>query len=143
MSLPELVKDCVRNGNMSTLLATGMPPEVATYFNETLWPYLESLAEETAELERDLAIEIAESDDILHEETAAVFAAVIELGKRMADLLRQQATGPVKELVDAFDQIAPQATAILTDITIADNDDDDDDDEDGDDEDEDAEGKKS
>jgi hypothetical protein len=91
------------------------------------------------EIEADVQEAIEQTEDLLHADTAAVFAGVIELGRRMAQHLAGLENPEIQGLVVAFTRVAAQAEVTLAEITIPDQPDDGrpENDEDGDDEDED------
>lgn len=134
MSLADLLKDCQRNGKMENILAAGVPPEIAAYFEGTVWPVLEALVEEASEMDETMQDLIEEADDVLHPPTAMVFAGVIELGSRLANRVKQLAPGDATamEEVKAFQIIADNAKTILEEITIPVEEANDEDDDEGD-----------
>jgi uncharacterized membrane protein YccC len=144
MSLSELVKDCKRNGNVASILEAGVDPATATYLADVVWPVVQAMAEEAAELEEDLAEAIEQTEDLLHAETAAYFAALVEVGRRLVEKVKDNPDPEVQQLAGSLLNIASQCEAVLLEITIPDADpdeDDDDEDEDDDEEDDDDDAK--
>lgn len=139
MSLTDLVKDCQRNGDVSAIMAAGVDPATASYIAENLWPVIQSLAEECAEIEEDVQEAIEQTEDLLHAETAAYFAALIEVGRRLVEKCKAIPDPEVQQLITSHTNIANQCEAVLLEITIPDGDpvdgedEDDEDDEDDDD----------
>lgn len=139
MSLSDLVKDCQRNGNATSIVEAGVDPATATYLADNVWPVIQSIAEEAAELEDDLAEAIEQTEDLLHAETAAYFAALIESGRKLVAKVQSNPDPEVQQLCGLFSNVASQCEAVLLEITIPDGDPDDDDDQDDDDDDDDQE----
>ena len=140
MSLSDLVKDCQRNGNVASIIEAGVDPATATYMADVMWPVMQAMAEETAELEDDLAEAIEQTEDLLHAETAAYFAALIEVSRRLAEKVKTNPDPEIQQLVGTLSNVATQCEAVLLEITVPDGDPDDvDEDEDDEDEDDDEE----
>lgn len=140
MSLSDLVKDCQRNGNVASIIEAGVDPATATYLADVVWPVVQAMAEETAELEEDLAEAIEQTEDLLHAETAAYFAALIEVSRRLVEKVKTNPDPEIQQLSGSIINITAQCEAVLLEITVPDGDAEDDD-EDGDEEDDDDDAK--
>lgn len=141
MSLEELVKDCKRNGNAASIIEAGVDAPTATYLADVMWPVIQALAEEAVEIEEDLAESIEQTEDLLHAETAAYFAAHIEIGRQIAKKLEGTADPDLQRLLISQANIASQCEAVLLEITIPDGEDPDDDEDDDDEEEDDDDAK--
>lgn len=137
MSLEELVKDCKRNGNAASIIEAGVDPATATYLADVMWPVIQAMAEEAVEIEEDLAESIEQTEDLLHAETAAYFAALIEVGRKLVAKVADSPDPETKQLAGTLMNVASQCEAILLEVTIPDGEDPDADDDDEDDEEED------
>lgn len=99
-------------------------PDLADYLKHNLLPLLESHVNETAEIDEAVENLVKHEADILHEETAAVFASVIVSGRELAKELaaRMGNDQRLHRLVKEYREIAADAEEILNDITVPDDD---------------------
>lgn len=98
-------------------------PDLADYLKHNLLPLLESHVNETAEIDEAVENLVKHEADILHEETAAVFASVIVSGRELAKELaaRMGNDQRLHKLVKEFREVATEAEAILDEITVPDD----------------------
>lgn len=122
--------------------ATTTTADLVRHLKLTLYPTLESLAEEIGELDECVIDLIEGVDDVLSTETSAVFAGIITGGAVLIAELEKRAAGDaaIAKMITEWRALAAEGTSVLQEITIdlSDVDDADDEDDEGDDEDEDG-----
>lgn len=128
MSLESLRGDMKRNA----VAADRLSDATRDYMQSTVWPFLEALVDEVAEIDDAVAELVDQQEDYLQPETAGVFAAVVQSSLQLAAELKKRANGDqaVLRLVSNHEQICQQVSAILGEITMMPVDDEEDDDED-------------
>jgi threonine dehydratase len=141
MSIESLKADL--SANLQTLVAldpaTATAGDLVKHLKETLWPFLESVVDETAEVDDCVADLISGAEDIMQPETAEVFAAVVAGAVAVAGALRKFITPETEpqlwKVVDELEKNCKSAETIMAEIVIDTGDDEDEDEEidDGDD----------
>jgi len=129
VSLEDLREDLKRN--LAEARACKSWEEVQSHLVNTLWPFLEGQLDDLDEMDDALQELVDEQEDYVQPETAAVFAAVIQLGLQLgAELKKRHPTDAnVTAAVDQYEAICAQAADLLGQITIVPNEDEDDDNE--------------
>lgn len=130
MSLDSLRADMKRNA----LAADRLSDLTRDYMQSTVWPFLEALVDEIAEMDDAVAELVDQQEDYLQPETAGVFAAVVQSSLQLAVELKRRANGDqaVLKLVSNHEQICQQVSAILGEITMVPVDDEEEDEDDED-----------
>lgn len=144
MSLDTLKEDLKQNlATLTTMNELSSVGDVVNHLKNTLWPTLESIVDELAEVDDCVADMVNNAEDILQPETAEVFAAVLAASAVVAAALKPM-LDPDKDadminLVAELERNIKKANAIMQEIVIDDvdpeyddDDDDDDDDNEGD-----------
>lgn len=144
MSLDTLKEDLKQNlATLTTMNELSSVGDVVNHLKNTLWPTLESIVDELAEVDDCVADMVNNAEDILQPETAEVFAAVLAASAVVAAALKPM-LDPAKDadminLVAELERNIKKANAIMQEIVIDDvdpeyddDDDDDDDDNEGD-----------
>lgn len=136
MSLEDLRNDL--KANLAEARNCQSWEDVKNHLVNTVWPYLEAQNEELAEMDDTLAELVDQQEDYVQPETAAVFAAVIQLGLQLGAELKKRHPGDanVAAAVDQHEAMCQQAVELLGQITMVPNDDDEDEGEDDDEDDE-------
>ncbi len=126
MSIEQLREDL----KQITGAAGGMAGDigVASFLQDNLLPWLESLTHEVSEMDGAIEDLVHESADVLHSENAAVFAGIIAGGLAIAAELTTRIGNDQRLLavVRDFRQLAVQGREILEEIVIPDEDEDED-----------------
>jgi hypothetical protein len=148
MSLDTLKEDLKLNlaelAKMTPELTT--PAEIVNHLKDTLWPTIEALVDELAEVDDCVADMIQGAEDILQPETAAVFTAIVAASKVVAEGLKTRMAAanennpPLAKVISELEKNLAEGEALLREIVIDDGESfEDDEGEDGDDEDDDEE----
>jgi hypothetical protein len=113
----------------------GAAPPVWGWLRDNLLPWIQGMADEVEEMDEAIHDVVNQSVDVLHPESAEVFAAIIAAGATMAAELRTRVGDDRRLLKSISEYIAllGRGKELLEDIYISDDDDDGEDDE-GDDE---------
>ncbi len=132
MSLDELRNDLKRNLDEARACASW--EQVRDHLVNTVWPYIEAQLDVVDEMDDAVAELVDHEEDYLQPDTAAVFAAVVQLGLTMGVELKKRAAGDkdVLLLVAQHEQICSQAVEVLSAITMIPNEEEGDEDEDED-----------
>ncbi len=127
MSIETLKLDLKQITEQAQIVSTG--PEVAAFLQNNLLPWFESLIEEVSEMDDSIEDVVHQSVDVLHEDSAEVFAGIIASGTIIASELQTRVGNDARLLavIREWRALAKQGTEILDEIVIPD-------DEDGDDE---------
>ncbi len=98
------------------------PQELGAYLKDNLVPFIASAVDELEEIDSSVEDLVHQSVDVLHEETAEVFAGIITSGVVMANELLSRAGNDQRiiALVREWKKVAAQGEEILTEITIPD-----------------------
>lgn len=88
MGIPELESDIKRN--LTATGTAGLPPEVAAYMTNFVWPMFESVTEEMSSMAEAIDELIEQTDDILHQDTAATLAEPLAIALTLATALEQR-----------------------------------------------------
>jgi hypothetical protein len=104
--------------------------DMAGYLKNNLLPLIETVVNEMEEMDGSIEDLVVHGQDVIHEETAAVFMGLITSGMTMAKELEDLAakTGDSKRLqplIKEWRELAEQGAELLEDITIPDPDADD------------------
>lgn len=145
MSIETLKADL--KANTDTLFAldpmTTTPGDLVKHLRETLWPFLESVVEEAAEIDECVADIISGAEDILQPETAEIFAAIITGAIAVAAALKgriNRETDPgLYKVVEELERNCKAGEALMQEIVV---DTGEDEEADEDDEDEEIEGEE-
>lgn len=120
MSIEQLQGDLQQVVEAATAIVS--PDAILPFLQNNLFPWLESMTEEMAEM--DSAIEEAyhEMPDVLHSESAEVFAGIIASGTVLVAELRRRVGNDQRLLAMAkeWTQLAAKGKEILEEITIPD-----------------------
>lgn len=94
--------------------------DLASYMQRELLPAMSLMVDEISEMDDVIESLVHRSDDILHEESATLFAALVESGSKIAAELRGRLapTDPCHLLIKEFVGIAKEASELLDEITI-------------------------
>lgn len=132
MSLDELRNDLKRN--LDEARACTSWEQVRDHLVNTVWPFVEAQLDVVDEMDEALQEVVEHEEDYLQPDTAAVFAAIVQLSLTMGAELKKRAPGDkeIGMLVAQNEQICAQAVEILQAITMVPNDDDEEEDEDED-----------
>ena len=132
MSLEELRNDLKRNLDEARACASW--EQVRSHLINTVWPFIEANLDVVDEIDEALAEHLEHEEDYLQPETAALFAAVVQLGLTMGVELKKRAAGDKEllTLVAQHEQICSQAVEVLGAITMVPNEEEGDEDEDED-----------
>lgn len=129
-----------------TPVVAALHPDLATTAEvvkalKEVWAFVESHVDETEEIDEVVADIVSDAEDILHPDTAKVFAAIIAGGAVMAAAIEANVsrdTNPqLFKAVEEFTANCKKGKDLLEEIVIDTGDDDDDDDEEDEDEDDD------
>lgn len=131
MSIETLKQDLKQIGD-----ALKEQPDPIDYLRNNLVPFLESVISEISEIDESVEDVIHQSVDILHAESGAVFAGIIEGAQVLVNELKAVAASNqrVQGLIKDWNELADQGRAILDEVVIGDDEDDDEDSDDDDDE---------
>lgn len=143
MSLETLKSDLKSNiGEASRLSALSSIGDVVSHLKDVLWPTLEAVVDELAEVDECVGDMVTNSEDILQPETGAVFVGVVAGAIAVAGALKQRITRETEpdlyRMIDELEANCKEANAILKEIVLDEPLDDDADEEDEDDEDDDT-----
>lgn len=137
MSLEDLQADLAANmaeaKNLSALSSIG---DIANHLNNTLWPFVQNVVAEQAEMDTALRDMYENSEDILQYETGKQLATTIGGAMTLVNELEARAGGDARLLaaIKEWRAHAKESSELLEDITLPDADDDVvEDDQDGDD----------
>lgn len=111
-------------------LVTGV--DVAAFLTDNLLPLLQAFCGELSEQDACIEDLVSKSAEVLHTDSAAVFAGIIASGVAIAAELRTRAGNDRRLLamIKEFGDLALEGKELLEDIVIPDDEDDDDDEED-------------
>lgn len=99
--------------------------EMSAYLKNNLLPFMESAVGELEEMDGTIEDLVTQAQDVIHEETAKVFAGIITSGLILVNELRAR-IGNDRRLLDAckeWENLAKQGSELLEDITIPDGED--------------------
>jgi hypothetical protein len=101
--------------------------DLAGFICNNLVPFVENIVDELVEQDECIGALVNESEDILHEENAEVFAGIIASGKVLIGELRVRIGNDkrVLGLIREYEILAAKGARILTEIVIPDDDADD------------------
>lgn len=146
MSSEDLQSDLASNMEaVKNLTALSNISDVVDHLKQTLWPMLEAMVNEHADLDAALADLYHNAEDILQYETGKLFAAVVVGAEFMMTELANRA-GNDARLLKAIKELrekCKEAKEIIEEITLPEDPDGDEDDEDEDEEDDKAADKAS
>ncbi len=136
MSLDELRDDLKRN--LAEAKACENFEQVKAHLVNTLWPFIEAQLDVVDDMDDAVAELVDHEEDYLQPDTAAVFAAVVQLSLTMGNELKKRAPADkdIAALVAQNEQVCQQAIEILGAITMVPTEDNNDDEDEDDDEDE-------
>lgn len=126
MSIAELKSDLERNLADFNGEAFLTADDVKKYLKDTLWPFIANMAVELEDVDGCIGSILDETEDILHEETAKVLAAVVvgskmmvaELAKRLVK--HSPADQKLAQWLKSFKPTIQKAGEIIEEITIQD-----------------------
>lgn len=101
--------------------------DLAQFLSGDLLPWMESFLEEVAEIDESVGTLVLKQDDVLHEESAEVFAGIIASGRVLIGTELRTRVGNDRRLLKAIEEwmgLAEDGEAILNDVTVPDPDDD-------------------
>lgn len=103
--------------------------DLRKFLVDEMLPFIGTLVDEIAEQGDDIATLAEQSDDILHSESAAVFAAIIVTGRVLMSELKKRAGKDATLIaqVGAWMGLATQGEKLLEEITLEDSEDGDED----------------
>lgn len=129
MSIPSLQSDL--KSNMAALAMATTTEELKIHLQHTLWPFLEALIDELNEIDEAVEEMVDEAPEVLHTESAEVFAALITSGSVLMTELKARAATDQRILraIREWEQLARQGKEILEEITIPDAEDGEDEDD--------------
>jgi len=127
MSIEQLKQDLK---DVTSALPTGplvTAAEMSAYLKNNLLPFIESAITEMEEMDGSIEDLVVHGQEVLHEENAALFMALITSGTTLAKELEELAakTGDGKRialLIKEWRDLAEQGAEVLEDITIPDPD---------------------
>jgi hypothetical protein len=98
--------------------------EVGSFLRDELLPFAETLVGEIGEMDEAIDDLVHQTPDVLHTESATVFASVLAAGSAIAAELRTRAGNDARLLraLREFDALVKEAKVILDDIVISDTD---------------------
>lgn len=98
-------------------------PDVFAWLTNHLLPWTQSLTEEVAEMDKAIQDLVDESVDVLHSDSAELFARIIAGGAKMAAELRTRVGDDRRVLKEVADYVAllGQGKSLLEEIYIADD----------------------
>lgn len=145
MSVETLKADLKSNLETLRLMVPGVasPDELVRHLKDTLWPMLESIVEEVAEIDDCMNDIVSGAEDILQPETAEVFAGIIAGALAVAAALKMKVGNDTEEdrqlrkVIGELEANCRAGEELLKDVVIDPGDDDDGEDEETDDGDED------
>lgn len=94
--------------------------DMAAFLRDELLPLLALHIQETNEIDENVEMLLQRAGDILHEESAGLFLALIASAKILGQELKTRAAGDAKiqALVKEFEGLAEEAEALVHDITM-------------------------
>lgn len=94
--------------------------DMRKYMADDMLPFLVTLVDEVGEMDDTIDTLAHQSEDILHSESAAVFAGLIVAGRTlMAELKKRAAKEPeLLAQIGAWSALSEQAERLLEDITL-------------------------
>jgi hypothetical protein len=120
--MEQLKTDLKKNGDnlsrMGPLTTTG---DLVSFLRDTLWPTIEALVDETAEIDGCVEDILHGAEDILQSETAQLFAGLIVGGVALVAELKKRLRPDETKLLAAigeFEQLAGVAREALEEITV-------------------------
>lgn len=98
-------------------------PEIAAYLKNNLLPLVESTVDELAEVDGSVGDLVTQAQDVLHEDSAQVFAGIIASGKVLISELRTRIGNDHRLLkaIKEWEELAKEGAQLLDDITIPDD----------------------
>lgn len=120
MSIEQLQKDL---GTVTSKCPSDLGA-IPDYLHNYLLPFLETTVEELSAVDEVVYGLVHEAEDILHEESGAVFAGIITSGMAICTELAQRAGNDsrIMKLVREFRDLAKQGKEILEEIVMVDDD---------------------
>lgn len=123
MSIEQLKTDLK---SISQQVAANPPdttPAVVTFLQDNLIPWLESFVDETQEMDESIADLVHQAVDVLHPESAAVFASIIAGGLALASELATRAGNDARLLkaIKEYRDLAKQGRVLLEELTLIDD----------------------
>lgn len=142
MTMETLESDLKANvAEAARLSALSSPGDLADHLKNVLWPTLEAIVEEMADMDGVIGDIVTNAEDILQPETGAVLAAVVSGAMAVSTALKLRITRETEpelyQVIDELEKNCKEANEILKDVVLEEPDDPDEEDED---EDEDVEG---
>lgn len=122
MSIEQLQADLEQ---VATACPTGplvSAPDVADFLRNNLIPFIAAHVGETSEMDEAIDNLVHQEPDILHEETAGVFASIITSGRVLADELYKRigTDQRLRALIKEYRDLAAKGSEILDEITVMD-----------------------
>lgn len=102
--------------------------EIAQFMTEDFLPWTEAFLDEVAEIDESVGDLVVKQEDVLHEDSAEVFAGLITSGRVLIGTELRARCGNDRRLLKAIDEwmsLSQDGEAILNDVTIPDPDDED------------------
>lgn len=132
-TLRQDLRDIINAAPKGGALATA--DDAVQFMRANLLPFLESLLDEVGEMDDSIEDIVHQSVDVLHADSAAVFAGIIEGGATLITELKTRCSGDARllSMIKDWENLANQGREILEEIVIP-EDEDDEDGEDGEDE---------
>lgn len=133
MSLEELEADLAANtAQVNALGALTTTTDLVGFIKNTLWPFQQNLVGELSAMDGAMQDIVDGHEDILQEETAGLFAAVIAGANGLIAILEKRLKLPedtkLVKAIREWKKIAAEAGATIEEITVAAEPDDDEDD---------------
>lgn len=106
--------------------------DIGTFLHDDFLPLVESMVAESSEQDEVIGDLVRKTSEVLHTESAGVFAAIIEAGKVLVGELRTRVGNDrrVLTLIKEWTELAAAGEEILQEIVIPDDEDEDDEDSD-------------
>lgn len=136
MSIESLRADLVANvSQLANLSALSTTEDVVNHLKFTLWPFLENVTTEMAELDEVAAELYNQSEDILQPESAKLFAAAIGGAMMLIGKLEKYAAGDAQltAAINEWKPVAKKAGELIDEIAIPEEEEEDEEDDDDDD----------
>lgn len=120
MSIEQLQEDLKA---LASRIPTGplvTPAELAAYLKNDLVPFLSAVTTELEEVDGSVADLVQRAAEVLHEESAAVFAGIITSGAVLIAELKTRIGSDrrLQEAIKEWESLAKEGTQILEEITF-------------------------
>lgn len=101
--------------------------DLLQYIKHNLLPLIEAHISETGEIDEAVANLVENAADVLHEDTAAVFGALIVAGQAVCKELKARMGNDAgcRNLIGEFERLAREGEQILQEVTVQDDEEDD------------------